>query len=163
MSYPSATVINHSLHKRFSKLCNFFRKTSNIHKRRMNKLRLPAVHFIRKSWSKSFNNGIVYNKVGFKCICTTLLRQYTEFFYKLFTRATETGRSMGARNSRNILPVNVPQSHGGKNYVFWQQTFKVVRILLSGTWFLPLDYGFCWSHEHSHSRKTQLQRNSYHS
>ena len=34
--------------------------------------------FFRRSWSKSFNIGIVYNRVGFKCICTTLSRQYTE-------------------------------------------------------------------------------------
>ena len=30
----------------------------------MNKTRLSAVNFIRKRWSKSFNNGIVYNRVG---------------------------------------------------------------------------------------------------
>ena len=47
------------------------------------KIRLSAVNFIRKIWSKSFNNGIVYNRVGFKCICATISRQYTELFYKL--------------------------------------------------------------------------------
>ena len=45
-------------------------------------MRLSAVNFIRKSWSKSINIGIVYKRVGFKCICTTVSRQYTEFFYK---------------------------------------------------------------------------------
>ena len=58
-------------------------------------MRLSAVNFIRRSWSKSFNNGIAYKRVGFKCICTTISRQYTELFYKLFTRANESGRSMG--------------------------------------------------------------------
>ena len=87
-------------------------------------MRLSAVNFIRKSWSESFNNGIVYNRVGFKCICTTISRQYTELFYKLFSRATESGRSMGGCNSRNILPNNVPKCHRGKIYVFWQETFE---------------------------------------
>ena len=81
-------------------------------------MRLSAVKCIRKSWSKSFNNGIVYNRVGFKCICATLSRQYTELFYKLFTRATESGWSMWGCSSRNILPIKVPNCYGGKNYVF---------------------------------------------
>ena len=38
-------------------------------------MRLPTVNFITKSWSKSFNNGIVYNRVGFKCVCATVSRQ----------------------------------------------------------------------------------------
>ena len=88
---------------------------------RMNKARLSAVNFIRKSWTKSFNKGIVYNTVGSKCICTTISGQYTEIFYKLFTRATESGKSMGGCNFRNILSVNVPKCHGGKIYVFWQK------------------------------------------
>ena len=46
----------------------------------MNKMKLSAVNFIRKSWSKLFNNGIAYNRVGFKCICATFSRQYIELF-----------------------------------------------------------------------------------
>ena len=108
-------------------------------------MRLSEVNFIRKSWLKSFNIGIVYKRVCFKCICTTISRQYTELFYKLFTRATESGRSMGGCNLRNILPINVPKSkcYRGKNYVFWQETFKVVRIPLSATWSLPFHHGYC--------------------
>ena len=37
-------------------------------------------NFNRKSWSKSINSGTIYNRVGFKCICTTISRRYTEFF-----------------------------------------------------------------------------------
>ena len=154
---------SHSLHKRFSKLLNFFPENLQHTQWRMNKMRLSAVNFIRRSWSKSFSNGIVYNRVGFKCICTTFSRQYTELFHKLFIRATESARSIGGCNFRNILPINVPKCHGGKNYVFWQKIFKVVRFLLSGTWSLPFHYGYCWSHEHSQSRKTQSQRKLYHS
>ena len=98
----------------------------------MNKMTLCAVNFIRKSWSKSFNKGIVYNRVGFKCICATISRQYTELFYKIFTGATEIGWSMGGCNFRKILPINVPKRYEGKNYVFWQSTLKVIRILLPG-------------------------------
>ena len=49
---------------------------------------------------------------------------------------------MGGCNFRNILPINVPKIYGGKNYVFRQETFKVVRILLSGTWSLPFHHGY---------------------
>ena len=94
----------------------------------MNKARLSEVNFIRKSWSKSFNNGIVYNRVGFKCISTTISKQYTELFYKLFTRATESGRSMGGCSFRNILHINVPKCYGGKIFVFWQKNPKLSEI-----------------------------------
>ena len=57
-------------------------------------MRLSTVNFIRKSWSKSFNNGIVYNRVGFNFICATISRQYTELFFKIFTRAAESGWSI---------------------------------------------------------------------
>ena len=46
-------------------------------------MRLSAVNFIRNSCSKSFNNGIIYNRVGFKCICANISIQYTELFYKI--------------------------------------------------------------------------------
>ena len=45
-------------------------------------MRLFEVNFIRKSCSKSFINGNVCNRVGFKCICPTTSRQYTELFYR---------------------------------------------------------------------------------
>ena len=79
---------------------------------------IRGVKFIRESWSMSFNNGIVYNRVGFKCICTTVSRQNTKIFYKIFTGATDSGRLMGGCNFRNILPINVLKCHGGKILVF---------------------------------------------
>ena len=87
-------------------------------------MRLSAVNFIKKSWSKSFKNGIVYNRVGFKCISATISRQYTELFHKLHTRATESGWSTVGCNFRNILPINVPKCYEGKIYVFWQKNFQ---------------------------------------
>ena len=90
----------------------------------MKKTRLCAVNFIRKSWSDWFNNGIVYNIVGFKCICATIFKPYTELFYKLFTRAIESGWSMGGYNFKKIPPINVPKCYGGKFDVFEKKLSK---------------------------------------
>ena len=84
-------------------------------------MRLSAVNFIRKIWSNSLNSGIVYNRIGFKCICTTISRQYVELFHKIFTRATESGRSIGGCNFKNIPAINVPKCYTGQNYVFFSQ------------------------------------------
>ena len=86
----------------------------------MNKTRLSAVNFIRKSWSKSFNNGIVYKRVGFKCICATISRQYTDLFYKLFTRATESGRATGGCNFRKSYAWRYQNVTEGK-YMFFDK------------------------------------------
>ena len=91
-------------------------------------MKLSATNFIRKNWSKSFNNRIVYNTVRFKCICASFSWQYTEIFYKLFTRATESGRLMRGCNFGKIWPINVRQCHVGKVYVFRQEMFKLVEF-----------------------------------
>ena len=41
-----------------------------------------------------------------------------------FTRATESGRSMGSCNFRNILPIHVPKCYGGQIYVFDKKNSK---------------------------------------
>ena len=89
-----------------------------------NKMRLSAVNFIRKRCSKSFNSGIVYKRDGFKCIYTTISRQFNELFYKLFTSATESGWSRGGCKFRNIIPINVPKCYGGEIYVFLTRNFQ---------------------------------------
>ena len=94
----------------------------------MNGMRVSAGNFIRKNWSKSFNKGNVYNGVGFKCICATISRQYTELFDKIFTRATESGRSMRGFNFGNTLSINVPNCHGGKISVFWREHSKFLEF-----------------------------------
>ena len=77
MTDPSGGVISHSLHKRFSKLLPFLPENLQHTQKRMNKMKLSAVNFIRKSRSKSINNGMLYNRVGFKFICTNTAKQYT--------------------------------------------------------------------------------------
>ena len=88
--------------------------------------------FYQKELIKVINKAIVSNRVGFKLICATIARQYTELCYKLFSRAAETGKTMGGCNFRNILHIIEPKCYGPIIYVFWQETFKFVRILLSG-------------------------------
>ena len=49
----------------------------------------------------------------------------------------------------------------GKFMFFDKKTFKIVSILLSRTWSLPFRYGYLFSPEHFHSRKTQSERKLY--
>ena len=51
----------------------------------------------------------------------------------------------------------------GKNHIFLQNTFNLVRILLSGTQSVPFNHRFCGSHGHVHARETQSHRIFYHS
>ena len=117
-------------------------------------MRISSVNFIRESSSKSINNGVVYNRIGFKCICATFSRQYTallQTFYQSNWISKVNVRLQCQRIPNHQCTKMLPR----EIYVFWQEAFKVVKISLSGTWSLPFHYGFCWSHEHSHSRKTQ--------
>ena len=71
--------------------------------------------------------------------------------FKLFTGPIESGKSMGGCNWAKVPTFNVPKCYRVKVAVFWQETSKGVKILLSGSWFLP-NYVFCWNYKHSHSR-----------
>ena len=84
----------------------------------MNRTILSAVNFISKNWSKSYKNGIVHSRLGFRCICSTIRRQHTQPFLKLLTAATESGRSTGGWVIGTILPTSVPKCHRGKICVF---------------------------------------------
>ena len=124
MIYSSGRAVRNSLHKSSSKMLQFLPENLQHTQLRMNKMRLSAVNFIRESWAKSLNNGIAYSRVGFECICATFSRQYTELFYKFFTRATESGNSMGRCYFRNILPINVRKLNVGKIYNFLTRNFQ---------------------------------------
>ena len=69
-------------------------------------MRLRMANFIKNSSLKSFNNRLVYKKVGHKCICETALGQYTKVQYNFFAGATESGRAMGGCIFRKVLPIN---------------------------------------------------------
>ena len=64
-TYFSPNVISHSLLRKVLKVFQFLPKKLQHAPQRMNKKRLCVVHSIEKKWSKSFNNGIVYNRLGF--------------------------------------------------------------------------------------------------
>ena len=163
MTYPLGRITSFSLQQNFLKLLQFFPENLQLKQYNMNRIRLSAVNFVTNNWSKPFKNGNVFYRISFKCICVKISRLYIKLFYKLFTRATESGRSIGGCNFRNILAIKVPKCHGGKIYVFCQENSNFLRNPLSGIWSLPFHYGYCWNHEKSHSRKTQSQRNLYHS
>ena len=163
MTYPPGRVISHSLHMRFSKLLHFLAENLQHTQWRMNKLRLSAVNFIKKSLTKSYNNGTVYNRVGFKGVCTTTFRQNTELFYKVLPEQLNLEGQWEVAISEISHPSMYQKVTEGRFMFSWQETSKLVTLLLSGTWSLLCHYGYCWSHEHSHSRKTQSQRKLYHS
>ena len=107
----SRRIIRHSLHKKFSNFLQFLPENLLQTQYWMKKVRLSAVNFIKNSLSKSFNNAIVHNRVSSKCICPTISRQNTELFNEFFARATESGKSMGSCNFRNILRINVTKCY----------------------------------------------------
>ena len=84
-------------------------------------------NFVRKDWIKSINNGFVYKRVGFKRFWRIVSKQYTQFFYKLFTRVSKHGGAMGGCNFRNTLPINVPKNNGGEFQVFLTRIFQNLR------------------------------------
>ena len=106
--------------------------------------------FYQKELNKSFNNGFAYNRVGFQRFWRLDSRQCTQFFYKLFTRATELGGAMGGCNFRNFLPINVPKYNGGEFQIFWRETFKFYDNLQSRTWSIHFHHRHCGSHEYAH-------------
>ena len=94
MTYASGKVISHSLQGKFSTLLQFLPENLHHTQQKLNRMRL----FIKKAWSKTFINGIVYQRVGFKCMCATISRQHTQLFCKLMIGATDSGRSMRGCN-----------------------------------------------------------------
>ena len=57
------------------------------------------VNFIRKSSSKSFNNGLKYKRVDFQCICETLPTQYTQLPVKFWPEQLNLERQWEVANS----------------------------------------------------------------
>ena len=106
-------------------------------------MRLSAVNFIRKSWSKSFNNGIAYNRVGIKCIRTTISRQYSELFTNFLPEQLKLEGLGEVAISEITYPSMYRNVTEGKLMFFDKKIFKVIRILLPGAWYLSVDYGYC--------------------
>ena len=111
--------------------------------------------FIKKSWSNSSNNRIVYKSFLFPMLLHNYFQTKHSAFVHCFTGATESEKSVGGCSIGSIPAINLPKCHGGKVHVFRQETFEVVRVLLFGNWSIPSIYGFCWTYEHPRSRKGQ--------
>ena len=86
----------------------------------MSKARFFKAKFIKNSWLKPFNNGFIYNRVGFQRFCRIVPRQYTQLSHKLFARASKFGGAMGGCNFTNILPINVTNITEG-NFKFFDE------------------------------------------
>ena len=76
---------------------------------------------------------------------------------KHFHQSNRIWKVNGRWHFQKILPIKVPKCHRRKVYVFCYETFKLVKVLVPETWFLPFPYGYCWSDEDSHSRKTHSE------
>ena len=138
---PSGKNISHNILGKFLKLLRFLPENLQHTQKKMNKMRLSAVNFIRKSWWKSSSNGIAYNRVGCKCMCATISRQYTELFYRNFTRATQSGRSMGCCSFGKFLPINASMYQNvtvEKFLFFWWKKNIQSRPRLNSTIWKPV-------------------------
>ena len=158
-----AKVTSRSLQEKFWNCSNCNKKSHQHTQSRMSEARFCKVNFIEKGWLKSFNDGFVYNIIVFKRFWRRVSKEYTQFFYKLFTRASRLGGAMGVRNFRNILPINEPKYNGGEIQVLWRETFKIYVNLQSRTWSIHFLYRHCGSHEYALSREKQPQRNLHNS
>ena len=110
----------------------------------MNKMRLYAVSFIRKSWSKPFNNGIIYNRVGFTCMCGIIYTQNTELFYNFYYQRNWIWKVNGRlhfqkypthRSTKKLhrekLCFLTTNFQGRQNSTYWNLVFTIpLRILL---------------------------------
>ena len=76
----------------------------------------------------SLNDGFFYIRLGFECTCATFSRQYLEVFSKVFTRATESGRSKGGCNFVNILPSMYQNVKEGK-FIFVDNKLSKSSVL----------------------------------
>ena len=106
-------------------------------------MRKSAVNFSRKSWSKSFNNGLAYHRFGFKCICTTISMQNTERFYKTLPEQLNLEYQWEVAISKKSYPLRYQMSRrwnlrfltkkfqSGQNSTVWNLVLTLpLRILL---------------------------------
>ena len=110
---------------------------------------------------ESFEYGFVYNRIGVQRILVALSKQCTEFIYKFLARASEFGWTMGGRNFRNLIPINVPKHYRGEIYVLSWQIIQNNRGSFSLTWTVFLLNWHCGRYEDTHKEKKQPERHLY--
>ena len=65
MIHPLGRIKSHSVHWKFLNSLKLLPENHQDNEKILNRLRLSVVLFIEKNWSKSFNEGLVYNRAGF--------------------------------------------------------------------------------------------------
>ena len=164
MTDPSGRVKNRRLHKRFSKMLKFLPENLRSTQQRMNKMRSSAVNFTGKSWSMSY---LTMDSFTTELVSNASAQLFPDNKRSSFTNFWPEQLNLEGLWEVATSEITYPSMYQNvteRKFMFFEKiTFKVVRILLSGTWSLPLLCGFCWSHEHSHSRETQWMRKVYHS
>ena len=94
---------------------------------KMNKKKLYLENSTRRNLLGSFENGFIYNQVGFQRIFAALSKYHTQFIYKFLAGASEFGRTMGGSIFRNFLPINVPKRYRGETYVLRWETLQTTE------------------------------------
>ena len=158
---PSRSVISHSLHTKSTKLLQFLPENRQHTQKWMNRMRFSMVKSVKKIWPKSFNNGI-FTTALVSNASRHLIQEVTLHSFKNFLPEQLKLEDQGEVANSGISYPTMYQDVRGKGQVFWWKIFKIVRILLCETRSLIFHYGYCSSHEHSHSTKRQSQRNLHH-
>ena len=87
MIYPSGKVIHHNLPKKFWKFLSLLLKNLQHVQWTTNKKKSYEGNFARRKWLESFEYGLVHKLR----IIAALSKQYAQFIYKFFARASEFG------------------------------------------------------------------------
>ena len=132
MTHLPENFAGHNFLRKIWRLLQFLPKKLQHTQSRMNGMKLTVVNFIRKSWSKSFNKGIVYERVDFD-VSAQLFPDKTLSSLSLITGTPESGILKGGCNFGNLLPDFVQNLQGGKVHIFWWKTFQIVWISLPRT------------------------------
>ena len=146
----------------FWNCCIFFHKTPNIQNKGWTRRDYPWLFL-----SKTFDASLLTMESFTIELVSNASAQYfpenTLRFFTIFYRSTWNWKANRRLLFRKYLTQQCAKTSQRENSCFWVKFFKVVWTVLSGTRSLPLQYGYCWTHENSHSRKTQSQRKLNHS
>ena len=103
----------------------------------MKQIRSSVVNFIKKNWSTSFNNRIVYKTVGFFCICTEL---FPDNRLSSFRNFLPEHLILEGQGELSFFEKSYPSRYKivteGK-FMFFKKKFKFVWFLIIETGFYP--------------------------
>ena len=91
VTYPLGNVINQSFHRKFLQFLQICPQYLEHKRKMMTTMRTPLSNSFKKSWTKSFNKGIVCKRVGFQCTCPIFSKQCNQLPHKHFNGAIVSG------------------------------------------------------------------------